>query len=79
MKFQSRITRISIIPEGDPLFSEHGYHVSVDDEAAGEFVSVMSEAQGATDDMHIEPEAWPILRETIDAMFADIKQREEAP
>jgi hypothetical protein len=29
--------------------------------------------------MEIDPEVWPILRETIDAMFADIKQREEAP
>jgi hypothetical protein len=29
--------------------------------------------------MQIEPEVWPILRETIDAMFADIKQREESP
>jgi hypothetical protein len=79
MKFQSRITRVSIIPEGDPLFSEHGYHVSIEDEAAGEFVSVKSEAQGSGDDMEIEPEAWPILREAINAMFADIKQREESP
>jgi hypothetical protein len=79
MKFQSRITRVSIIPEGEPIFSQHGYHVEIDDEAAGEFVSVKYEDQGATDDMRIEPEVWPILRETIDAMFAGIKQREESP
>jgi|694.fasta_scaffold58693_7 hypothetical protein len=79
MKYESRITRVSIIPEGESLFSEHGYHASIEDEAAGEFVSVKSESQGPTNDMQIEPEVWPILRETIDAMFADIKQREESP
>jgi hypothetical protein len=79
MKYESRITRVSIIPKGEPIFSQHGYHIEIDDEAAGEFVSVKYEDQGATDDMRIEPEAWLILRETIDAMFADIKQREESP
>jgi hypothetical protein len=79
MKYESRITRVSITPKGEPIFSQHGYHIEIDDEAAGEFVSVKYEDQGATDDMRIEPEAWPILRETIDAMFADIKTREEAP
>jgi hypothetical protein len=78
MKYESRTTRVSIIPKGEPIFSQHGYHIEIDDEAAGEFVSVKYEDQGAKDGMEIDPEVWPILRETIDAMFADIKQREES-
>lgn len=35
-----RITTVTLTPPVEPIFSERGYTVSIDDEAAGEFIVV---------------------------------------
>ena len=81
MSYIARTTRISIMPSGEPLFSELTTHVTIEDEAAGEFLKVSQQLSGATDSdqtISIEPELWPILRDTIDTMIAEIAKRPTA-
>lgn len=40
MKYISRIKSIIIAPVGEPIFSERATEVSIEDEAAGEFIKI---------------------------------------
>lgn len=78
--YQIRITRIHILPKDDPLFSVFGTIIEIDDEAAGEYLKITQ--QGDTDEpmnqqICIEPNSWPILKEGIQMMLQMIKDNEE--
>lgn len=77
---QIRITRIHILPKGESLFSVFGTAIEIDDQAAGEYLTITQ--QGDTKDpmsqqICIEPENWPILKEGIEMMLQMIKDNEE--
>jgi len=38
---KTRTTQLTVAPEGEPIFSERAYTVTIDDEAAGELSSSM--------------------------------------
>lgn len=40
MTHTARVTRLHVLPEGEPLFDERGFSVEIDDEGGGEFVVV---------------------------------------
>lgn len=75
-KYQTRVTSLAVFQEGETLFSEMTTTVSIDDEAAGEFVVV--EQVGRTDigKIAINPEEWPALRSAINRM---VKQCGDLP
>lgn len=61
------MTQITLVTEGEPLFSERGYTVKIEDHAAVEFIEV----QDHSDDdgrIAINPEDWPALRRAINRM-----------
>ena len=45
MRYTSRITQITVLPVGEPIFSERATVISIDDEAAGEFITVKQQKQ----------------------------------
>jgi hypothetical protein len=66
-----------IAPEEDPrLFSEYGYTVSIDDEAAGEFV-VIREHEGHGDrQIRFDAERWPDIQKAVGLAIDEIRQHE---
>lgn len=62
------ITRITLVPEGEPIFSEMGYQVEIDDVAGGEFVVVHCNMSGY-DKIAINPGEWDVLKPAIDEMI----------
>ena len=73
---RTRVTRLLVIPEGDPLFSEMATTVEIEDEAAGEFVVVSQDAR--TDKgIVINPEEWPALRAAINQMIEQCEGEDE--
>ena len=68
-KFESRVTRVTLAPEGEPIYSERAWTIEIDDEAAGEYVVVGSESD-EHDKIRIDAREWPALREEINAMIA---------
>jgi hypothetical protein len=63
----TRVTKLTITPDGEPLFSERATDVLIDDEAAGEFVVVEQHADGMGK-IAIDPDEWPTLRAAINRM-----------
>jgi hypothetical protein len=73
-EFRVRITRLSVLPPQEPLFSEQCTNVSIVDEAAGEFLEI-EQKRGRTDaksqTIAISPEEWPALKQAIEQLLAD--------
>lgn len=70
-KFNSRITRITVLPEGEPLFNPEAINVTVEDEAAGEFVSIEQIGESQDNKIWFGKEAWPLLKKAIQTIVDD--------
>lgn len=69
-----RTTKLTITPAGEPIFSERGYTVEIDDEAAGEFIVVRENDAPITGGIRIEPEQWEEIRQAIDQMVERVQK-----
>lgn len=70
-----RITRLTVAPKGQPLFSGLATHIEITDEAAGEFVVVKQQRDAGTDQsVAIEPGEWLVLRDAIGRMVAECRE-----
>jgi len=78
MTYETRIKAVVVLPKKEPLFSEMGTTVSIDDTAAGEFVEVSQNAPD-TGKILINPDEWQTLRTAIDKMVAECREVKEAP
>ena len=80
MKYTSRITQITVLPVGEPIFSERATVVSLDDESGGEYITVKQQMD-TTAEMNqtvaFEPEEWEEVKGVIDQMFKDIKDYQD--
>lgn len=74
-KYKTRVTRLTVLPEGQPTFSEMATTVEIADEAAGEFVEVTQHGRADIGKIIIHPEEWPTLRAAINRL---IRQCEDA-
>ncbi len=70
-----RITRLCIVPRGEPIFDERSIHIEIVDNAAGEFLKI----HGQTSDNlpEISPEEWPVIKSAIDFMVDHCRSTEE--
>lgn len=67
-----RPTQITVLPEGEPIFSERAFVIQIEDEAGGEFLSVRSlDDQCTNGQIRFDPEEWQYLREAIDQMVKE--------
>jgi len=69
-----RTLTLAVLPEDKPIFDECCTIVTIDDEAAGEYVIVKQEPLGKDEQsIGIDPDEWPAIRDAIDSMFSEIK------
>lgn len=78
MKYHQRVTQITVLPAGEPIFSPQAVVISIEDEAAGEYVTVKTQLDvpGSNQEITIDPCQWPFIREAIDRMMAGISEWE---
>lgn len=75
MKYITRITQFTVVPEGKPIYNEMATEVTLDDECGGEFVKVTQHVEDGGS-IKIEPEEWPTLRDAINDMIAFCVKKE---
>lgn len=71
----TRVTRVSILPPNAPLFSEQCTHLTIRDDAAGEYLEICQQSEqqsGNPQTFLIEPAEWPVLKVAIDRMIDEI-------
>ena len=72
IEYRTIITTITVVPKGEPIYTEKATHVSLEDECAGLFVSVSQDAGSGNGlgKIQIMAEEWPRIREAIETMLA---------
>jgi hypothetical protein len=56
MNYHTRVTRLTISPPGEPIFSDQTFHIEIEDEAARLTISPPGEPIFSDQTMHIEIE-----------------------
>lgn len=69
IEYETRVTRITVVPTGEPIFHSRAWSVEIDDESGGEYVRVRS-MDDESKEICIDQGEWPALREAIDSMVA---------
>ena len=70
IEHEVRITRITVLPKGDDLWSEQVTEISIEDEGGGEFLIVRQNGIPALKgEVRIDPEEWLNLSEVISEMI----------
>ena len=72
MNYETRVTCMTVLPDGEPIFSEAATRIEIVDEAAGEYV-VVSQCGDNEGKVQIEPDNWPEIRIAIDAMIKECR------
>jgi hypothetical protein len=72
---ETRVTRLHVMPPGEPTFGEMATVVEIEDEAAGEFVVVRQSRDGSrSGEVRIDRSEWPEMRAAIDRMIGECRQ-----
>lgn len=74
--YETRITQLTVAPAKEPIFSEMATTVTLEDEAAGEYVVVEQLVRDAPGKIAIVPDEWPVLRDAIDRMIQECRKDE---
>ena len=70
MNYVMHTTGITIVPEGEPIYNENGYRLSIEDEAAGPFVKISDNTVDRNENaVAIEIEAWPMIKQAMEMLI----------
>ena len=69
MKYETRVTTVTVCPIGQPMYSEMATKIEIVDDCAGEFVEILQSGMSDIGTIAINPEEWPELREAISRMI----------
>lgn len=72
MKYITRTTALTVLPEGKPIFDELATKIEIEDESGGEFLIIRQE----NGSIRIGRDEWPELIRAIDRMMDEIRQHE---
>ena len=79
-QIETRVTRVSILPRGEPLFSEKCMHITIEDDSGGEFVRVQQQSMKQDADeqsITIDPAEWTELKAAIGMMIENCRKEGE--
>jgi len=71
MILETRTLSIIILPKGEPIFSERGTKISIDDEAGGEFLVISQNDMSVP--LKIDPAEWDAIKAAVDKMIKECK------
>lgn len=74
-----RTTRLTVLPDKEPIFCEMATNVSIVDEMNGEFVKVEQCMDSGVSKIQINPEEWPVLRAAINRMIKQCRGVKKNP
>jgi hypothetical protein len=70
MNPESRITRLTLAPPNEPIFSERATHVEIADEGGGEHLVLRQSDEGR---IAFDPEEWPVIQQAVATLLQHIK------
>ena len=72
--YETRVTQLTVAPEGEVIFSEAATIITIDDEAAGEFVKVKQSHDAAEPgEVYFDSDNWPVVRDAIETLLKNTR------
>jgi len=71
---------MTVLPVGEPIFSEKATVITIEDEAAGEYIKITQQTDATFESnqtVSFDPEEWDEVKGVIDQMFKDIKDYQD--
>ena len=72
MKYNTRCTAITVLPEGEKIYSEIATEISIVDEGGGEFIEI-TQTHSECNTIRIDPKEWPAIRSAVNRMVKGCK------
>lgn len=75
MKYVSRVTQVTVQPEGKPLYDATSTIIDIDDEGGVEFVEITQYPEDKDEQsIRVAPEDWPMIRKAVDDLIKQCKE-----
>ena len=71
IEYERITTEVTIKPKGEPIFHELATKVRIDDEAGGPFLRISQVRDERNQEITVDIESWPSLRDGIEDMMAN--------
>lgn len=69
---KTRITQLTVVPEGADLYDDRSTHIEIDDEGGGEFVKIVQPSGSA--EIRIDVDEWPAIRAAVNKLIKECKR-----
>lgn len=70
---KTRITQLTVAPEGVDLYDDRSTHIEIDDEGGGEFITI-SRPDSADANIRIDLEEWPSIRAAVNKLVKECRK-----
>ena len=68
-------SRITVLPKGEPTFSELATEISIVDEAAGPFIEMRQfPEEGDEKNLRFDPDEWPHIAKAVGKLIQEIEK-----
>ena len=68
---KTRITQLTVAPEGADLYDDRSTHIAIDDEGGGEFIKVSQPSCAA--EVRFDTNEWQAIRAAVDKLIKECK------
>lgn len=72
-EYELRVTRLTVVPPNEPIFSERATDVEIANEGAGEFVSITQKSMRTDAEpqrVYFDASEWPAVRQAVDVLVS---------
>ena len=73
---KTRITRLTVAPDGEPIFSKNATHIEVEDESGGEFL-VLRQFNGEPSSegqvLRLDADEWPHINAAVKRIIKEMQ------
>ena len=76
MTYETRTTKLAILPKGEPLYHEGTTEIEIVDDAGGEFLEILQHGEPFSGKIKIDIYEWPTVKAAIDKMIKECKSYE---
>ena len=74
--YKTRTKQLIVIPKTASIFSESATTIGIDDEGAGEFITITQTGLGV--DVRLDIKEWEYVKKVVDKLITEIKENEIA-
>ena len=68
-------TAITVLPEGEPIFSEMATTIKIEDDAAGPFISIQQSSDNLDKGkVNFDEKEWPMVKEAVEELLKVCEQ-----